>query len=364
VPILISHNQIKYVCYTSSDITDRKISEEKIKNSENLYNSTINSFNDLLFVVDKNLCILLANEALVRFNIQNNYDKEISGKNLLNVFPFFNQNIKEQFSEVFNTGKEIVNEENLILTDRSVFVEFKMTPIFQNDKVERVVTVMRDITERKNFEKRIMNAIIETEERERKRFSEDLHDEMGSLLSTIKIYINTLYKEELPLERREHLIELTNQLINQAIESSKDIANNLSPNIIMRFGLISAIQSLCEKIRSTTELTITFHSDSYTHTLKADEEISIFRIVSELINNTLKHADAKNIEIVFSSSGNNLIIEYSDDGRGFDFEKMLTLHTKGMGLQNIKSRIQSLGGTLQVETGKKGFAIRIDCTIS
>ncbi len=365
VPILISRGNIKFVCYTSSDITDRKIAEEKIRYSENLYNSTINSLNDLLFVVDKNLNILLVNEALVRFNHQNNYEEKISGKNLLDIYPIFNQQTKEQYFDVFNIGKEFIRENSINFGDRIIFVEIKMTPIFQMNEVARVVTVMRDITERKNFEKRIMNAIIETEERERKRFSEDLHDELGSLLSTIKIYINTLYGEDMPIERRAHLIDFTNQLINQAIENSKEIANNLSPNIIKRFGLISAIQSLSEKIQASSGLIVNFDASAYNHVLKPDEEISVYRIISELVNNTLKHAGAKHINIVFSNSDTKLSIDYSDDGKGFNFEQTIYKSHKGLGLQNITSRINSLGGSYNVENSEpKGFAMHIELLIA
>ena len=258
VPIFISRDEIKYVCFTSSDITERKLAEEKIIYSEYLYNTTINSLNDYLLVVDEELNILFANEALLRFNNQLGISSEFYGKKITDVYPFLSHYIIDLKNDVFINGVELVREDNLNMGGKFIFVEIKITPIYQADKIVRAVALIRDITERKNFEKKIMNAIIETEERERKRFSEDLHDEMGSILSTIKIYINTLHRENIELERRSEMVDFTNQLIDQAIQNSKEIANNLSPNIIKRFGLISAIQSLCDKIRTSSGIFITF----------------------------------------------------------------------------------------------------------
>jgi PAS domain S-box-containing protein len=364
IPVFISRDEIKFVCFTSSDITERKLAEEKIKYSEYLYNTTINSLNDLLFVVDENLNTLFANEALLMFNSQLGVSTEFIGKKIPDVYPFFRQYETALNNDVFHNGKELVREDYINLGIKFIYIEIKITPVYQEGKVVRAVTIIRDITERKNFEKKIMNAIIETEERERKRFSEDLHDEMGSLLSTIKIYINTLHQENIEVTRRSEMVGFTNQLIDQAIQNSKEIANNLSPNIIKRFGLISALQSLCDKIRASSGIVILFNSESYRHHLKEDEEISIYRIVTELINNTLKHAGAGKIEITFLSTDQMLYIAYSDDGKGFDLKSSLQKSNKGLGLQNIVSRISSLNGTYSAanEPGT-GTVLRIELIV-
>jgi signal transduction histidine kinase len=206
-----------------------------------------------------------------------------------------------------------------------------------------------------------MHAIIETEEKERKRFSEDLHDELGSLLSTIKIYINTLHREEIDVTKRGEMVDFTNELINQAIQNSKEIANNLSPNVIKRFGLVSAVQSFCEKIEISEQLHIIFSSDKFTHKLKEEEEISIYRVITELINNTIKHAEASTINISIESRDKTVVIVYNDNGKGFDFEEVLQKKRKGLGLQNIVTRINSLNGSYTVQNvAQQGFSISIE----
>lgn len=364
VPIFASREEIKFLSFTSTDITERKIAEEKIINSENLYNTTINSLNDMLFVVDEKLTFILANDAVTRFIANSGIETSIIGRNISQVFSFINPNHIELYSLVFTNFKEQIFEETINLGNKSMIIEVKIAPIFQQSKAVRAVSVIRDITDRKNFEKRIMNAIIETEERERKRFSEDLHDEMGSILSTIKIYINTIHREEIAQERKEELVAITNQLINQAIENSKEIANNLSPNIIKRFGLIKAIDSFCEKIQSNSGISFMFDKGLYFHKLHEDQEISIYRIIIELINNTLKHSGASAVSIVFFSTDEILNISYKDDGKGFDFEKKLQKNSKGLGLQNILSRISSLNGSYKIDTAvSKGFTIQLELGI-
>lgn len=365
VPVFISREEIKFVCYTSSDITERKLAEEKILSSESLYNTTINSLNDLLFVVDQSLNLILVNDALIRFNQSIGVTQDILGKNVFDVYPFFKPQSEELYTELFKTGKERILENNFTVNDKTYYIEFKLNPVVQQGKIIRAVTIARDLTERKNFEKRIMNTIIDTEEKERKRFSEDLHDGLGSILSTIKIYINTLHSEDIANDKRNDLVNFTNQLIDEAIQNSKEIANNLSPNIIKRFGLISAISSLSEKIQASSGIEINFDALNFKHKLKEDQEISIYRIISELINNTMKHSGASRADIVLTSDSDLLQINYSDNGKGFNFDQNLRSGSKGLGLQNITGRVNYLNGVYKSESNRNnGFSISFEFQLS
>ncbi len=365
VPVFISREEIKYICYTSSDITERKLSEEKILASESLYNTTINSINDIICVVDENLNFLLINEALIRFSKVNNFTDEMLGKYIYDVFPMFQKLTEPLYSEVFKSGKNIVFEDFFVISGKTLFTEIKITPIYQFGKIIRAVTIIRDLTERKNFEKEIMNAIIDTEEKERKRFSEDLHDGLGSILSTIKIYINTLHNETLAKKQHDELVVFTNQLIDEAIQNSKEIANNLSPNIIKRFGLASAISSLCTKIQATSDVSINFDASKFGHKLKEDQEISLYRIISELINNSIKHSGANKLEIVFKSETEKLKIHFADNGHGFNFQQTIQSKSQGLGLQNIINRVNSMNGSFDTGTMKmKGFNINFEFYIN
>jgi signal transduction histidine kinase len=113
-------------------------------------------------------------------------------------------------------------------------------------------------------------------------------------------------------------------------------------------------------VQNSSGISIKFNSEKYNSSLKPDEEISIYRIISELINNTVKHSGAKNIVISFSSSENTLILNYFDDGNGFNFEDAVKSKSTGLGLQNIISRINSFNGTYTTEHPQpKGFGLKI-----
>jgi len=345
-----------------ADITESKIAEDKLIYSESLYYSTINSINDPIIVIDKNLTILLINDVVKKMNQEMNFEHDIIGKKINQASYFFNKRLISEIKKVFKTGKEVNWEEKINLNDHPTDFEIKLIPVFKDNKVIRVVASKRDITESRNMEKHIMNVIIETEERERKRFSEDLHDELGALLSTIKIYINTLNNDQIEQGKKKDMIEFTNELIDKTIQSAKNIANNLSPGIIKRFGLIPALESFCANIQTSKELKINFSAGQFNHKISQDNEISIYRILIELIHNTIKHANANNIDIVLLSIGKKLTIHYKDNGKGFDFEKTINdKKSKGLGLHNIITRIKTLNGTFSLENqDKKGFCFKID----
>jgi len=205
---------------------------------------------------------------------------------------------------------------------------------------------------RREAEKRVITAIIQTEETERKRFAKDLHDDLGPLLSTIKLSVSSLAEMEQD-ERRREVLRNTDYIINEAIKSIKEIANNLSPHMLSNFGVASAIKDLTNRIFGPGIPVIRFESNQFGQRYNEETEMILYRVVSELINNTLKHAQARNIEIQFTRQGNMLFLTYSDDGIGFDVPEVLHGHSKGMGFSNITSRIRSVKGTIEVESSQE-----------
>ncbi len=203
--------------------------------------------------------------------------------------------------------------------------------------------------ERNRSEKRLLNAILQTEERERKRFAKDLHDGLGPLLSTVKMSISALLQSK-PEKENKDIIENTNVVINEAISSIKEISNNLSPHVLTNFGLVSAIKNFTHKINQTKTITIDFSSNTEDERFDGNTEIILYRATCELINNTIKHAEAKNIGINISKHRNTLTIQYSDDGVGYIQEDLSIDNQKGMGLSNISSRIKSINGVFIISS--------------
>ena len=206
----------------------------------------------------------------------------------------------------------------------------------------------------------LLSNTIETEERERRRFSEDLHDGLGPLLSTIGIHLDLMVAKKKNPADLEPLIKTSRELVDEAIQNTKIIANNLTPNILNDFGLQEALEGYVQKINSMGAVRI--HLQNKTPNVRYGKavELAIYRICMELINNSMKHSTAKNIHILLEERGEDLAFRYSDDGTGIDKAEVFTAAHKGLGLSNILSRIKSINGQYSLQTSPgKGFAITI-----
>ena len=180
------------------------------------------------------------------------------------------------------------------------------------------------------MERKIVKTIIETEEKERNRFAKDLHDGIGALLSGIKMYLNLIMSGKVDETQKENLFVQTKELIGQAVSNAREIANNIKPHVLSHFGLAVSIKSFCEKISHSGQINIIFDSEGFSLKLEDDIELIFFRIVNELINNTLKHAHAQNSHIKLYNDEDSLFLNYSDDGIGFDVQNELKNTDKGM----------------------------------
>ena len=209
---------------------------------------------------------------------------------------------------------------------------------------ELFYTLSRSERERRRSERRLMRAIIQTEERERRRFAKDLHDGLGPLLSTARRSMSALLQNERDDHSRQ-VLENANNVINEAVESIKEISNNLSPHVLTNFGLASAIRNFVVKVGQSKSVSINFNTVlTDNDRFDSNIEIVMYRATCELINNTLKHAEASAIDISLEKIQRTLVIKYDDNGKGFDSEAASNATTNGMGLSNIASRINSVNG--------------------
>ena len=214
---------------------------------------------------------------------------------------------------------------------------------------------------RRLTEKMFLNTIIQTEEKERKRFAKDLHDGLGPLLSSVKMSVSSLAQMKHDEASRE-IVENTELVINEAIKSLKEISDNLSPHILNNFGLVRALNNFANKINITKTIRINFITELKDERFDANVEVVLYRVICELINNTIKHAHAKKITISLTiTDGDYLTIIYKDDGKGFDVSKIIEQQGgSGMGFSNIYSRINSLKGEINIESeNKKGTLVTI-----
>jgi len=210
-------------------------------------------------------------------------------------------------------------------------------------------SLKRAEADRVRAEKKVINAIINTEENERKRFAKDLHDGLGPLMSTIKMSLSAL-SEKIKDPPGILVLNNTNHLINEAINTLKDISNNLSPHVLSNFGLSSALGAFTTKINQTKALRIDFKSNMENQRLDAEKEVVIYRAACELINNSIRHSGASFIEIELNKHEKFITLQFYDNGRGFDTLSITGEDGKGMGLSNIETRVRSVDGVFIIES--------------
>lgn len=214
---------------------------------------------------------------------------------------------------------------------------------------ELFISLKRADIDRMRSEKRVINAIINTEENERKRFAKDLHDGLGPILSTVKMSLSAL-TDRIKDPSGSEILSNTNHLVNEAISTIKDISNNLSPHVLSNFGLASAISAFTKKINQTKAVEIDFKSNMEGQRLDNDKEVVVYRAVCELINNSISHSGASRIEIELNKHEKFVTLQFYDNGRGFDTSSLKKEDIKGMGLSNIETRVKTVEGVFILES--------------
>lgn len=190
-----------------------------------------------------------------------------------------------------------------------------------------------------------LQSMITGQESERNRIARDLHDGLGGLFSTVKMYFSTLQHEQ-PSLGTHPLFQKSMELTHSASEELRRIAHNLMPEVLLKLGLVNAVQDLCNNIESSRLLHISLQAYGMESRLNAHTEIMLYRIVQELLNNILKHAQATEVIIQFNRHEEKLNITIEDNGRGFNVDE----NSAGAGLSTIQSRVNYLNGDLNIDS--------------
>jgi two-component system, NarL family, sensor kinase len=233
-----------------------------------------------------------------------------------------------------------MNENDSILSLVFIISAFVLL-VFISFIIFSVINQQRKIT---RWQLARIAAEIQTLENERKRIAGDLHDELGPLLSAVKMQINHLEPSD---ETETVVLEKSSKQIDGIIQRFREISYNLLPNTLVRKGFIKATYEFIEKIKSLHTLKIEFHANDFSITPEA--EINLYRVVQEIIQNTLKHARATFLKIDIIKNEKIILLTTQDDGIGFNYNEK-SLEAKGIGLLSLQSRVQLLQGQLIVNT--------------
>ena len=196
--------------------------------------------------------------------------------------------------------------------------------------------------------------LVTAEQEERKRISQDLHDSLGQMISLIKLKTSNVT----PLPEDKNQMDNLLGLIDTTYEELRKISYNIMPETLTKEGIVSAIDELASDITNKTAIKVAMNSQVGDDEISEFQSIALFRIVQEIVSNTLKHAGANLISISIDRIKEQIRISIKDNGKGFN-PKLLT-GSKGMGWKNINSRISMISGTIDVQSsGGEGTAISI-----
>lgn len=210
-------------------------------------------------------------------------------------------------------------------------------------------------------QQKVLLTTINTQEVERKRIAQDLHDDISAKLNVINLTTHMLLADETISEtQRDSLSHILN-VNTTTLEVSRKIAHDLLPPVLDKFGLKVALEELFEDFTKSKQLTINENIDE-TDTLNSESQLHLFRIMQELINNSIRHGKATKLQITLNVNEENFELNYTDNGIGFDVEKVTK--DSGIGLQNIESRAKILNASLKIlSTINKGSTFVVERNI-
>jgi len=192
-------------------------------------------------------------------------------------------------------------------------------------------------------------AVLEAEIQERKRIGSELHDSLGHLLSLAGLNASVLHRrKELTDEKRKLLLESLMKSIDDAFDEVRTISHNLAPSLLSERGLNGALKSISDRVNQSTRLTMSFDTFGLSNKLDTLVENTLFRTIQEIVNNTIKHAEAGSLFIQITQGDHEISLIAEDDGKGFQLEE-IRQHSS-YGLTHMKSRIENLHGTMFIDS--------------
>lgn len=219
--------------------------------------------------------------------------------------------------------------------------------------------VKRNEQIRSEYNQTLLQSQLEIQEQTLKKISEEIHDNIGQVLSLAKLHLNTI---DTPLEQEaETKMISAKKLVSKAIQDLRDISHSFNTENIQALGLSRAMEEELEMIRRTGKYTVSMRQEGTLFRLPPQHELILFRVVQECLQNIIKHAEANCIEIMAQYDQAGLSIFVRDDGKGFlvnDQDQLLP--TQGLGIRNMNARVSHIGGSVTIESSPgKGTTILI-----
>ena len=358
---MLEHASVRGLILTARNVTERMLKDKALKESEEKFKNMFNHSSDAIIISNLDQDIMEVNKVVSKLS---GYTRnELIGMKT-------NQLASDHVKDMINKRLGRLKEGNFLPPVELDFIDrfghvvpTEMTSqIIDYEGGKAVLTLIRDITERKRIEKMLIDTIIRTEEKERARLAADLHDEVGPLLSSMKMYLVSMM-ETSDMKKVQFISSQLDSLIKESITTVREISNDLSPHVLNSYGLPAAIRNAAETKAGLIQVNFTENLNS--QRINPNVEIIFYRIIKELMNNTVKHAEAKTIQIQLKLETHRLRMSYTDDGKGFLWEKEMHSPSGGQGLMNILNRIKSINGQYVIMTSPgNGFSFELNASIA
>lgn len=204
-----------------------------------------------------------------------------------------------------------------------------------------------------------LGAVIDSQEKERKRFASDLHDGMGQLISALQLNINAIRNNRSP-ETRDNLFENSESILSDIHTEIRNIAFNLMPPVLIKEGLLSGLGELARRINKSDALKVSIVQHDIPQRFNEVCEISLYRVMQELLSNILKYSKATQITVSFTGFDDEIVVTVEDDGDGYDLNKFQ--NSEGNGWRNINSRLNLIKAAIEFDVvpGRKNNTIIIN----
>ncbi len=379
IPVFDKDNTIIGVSLSLKNITRRSIVEDELLQQKFMLEEVYNQSPDALFLISaKTQKVISYNEtALSLFHLDKDssfisYKQLFDVGNKVDFWQQREQNLLEHGHDTF--------EANCKTEDGTEFIGGTYLKLFEVNGISHLLIRISDITDkvkqreyklalldmkRQHSENMLrqknLGMLVHGQELERQRISKELHDGIGQMLTAIRLQVSSMESDDIESDRK-----LANEMIDSTITEVKRISNNLMPSAIVDLGLIPALESMFAKVPTTIEVLFDYDHFVMDIGLSKKQEITIYRILQEALNNTLKYADATlvNIGIKFQNV-DYLAVNYKDNGKGFSIDNNLTnfgIQTLGNGLLNMRERAEMIGASFSL-TSKPSEGMTINVLI-
>ncbi|MCK4784784.1 MAG: PAS domain S-box protein, partial [Desulfobacteraceae bacterium] len=376
--VVIEYDNEPAILTVSVDITDRKLAEEALQETEKKLEAIVNHHFQLTGMLDTQGRLIMANKTALKY--LNVAESDVIGK-LFWETPWWTHSKEEQDKlqkAIHIAGKgEFVRFEtsHLNLNGELRIMDFSINPVIDDEgNVKYLIPEGRDITDLKNAEeslrqsesqlRTLANRLQEAEEMARKALARELHDQVGQSLTALNINLNIL-RNRMPLDvlkQLEERLDDSMELVEETTKTIRDVMAELRPSVLDDYGLTAALRWYGKRFSDRTGISIKLQMDEMSSRLTETVESALFRITQEALTNVAKHANASELVLTLQESDGLFRLIIADNGKGFDYTAISKSgDRKGWGILNMQERIQVLGGQLLIESEpRKGTSVIIE----